>query len=110
MKQTSGDKVWAIVAYASYFFLPIIVPLFIWLLGPNEYVKQHGRSAFLISLVPSIINIVFIGVLAIYGLGVADDQGLAVLAIFGVAAILILNLVLFIWIIVRIVKVATNRI
>ncbi|WP_239254659.1 DUF4870 domain-containing protein [Listeria ilorinensis] len=108
MNQTSGEKAWAIVAYISYFFLPIIVPLLIWLLGPSEYVKQHGRSAFLISLVPSIINIIFIGTLAIYGLGVADDQGLVVIGMFGVAAILILNLVLLIWIIVRIIKVATN--
>ncbi|WP_163654420.1 DUF4870 domain-containing protein [Listeria sp. PSOL-1] len=106
----NNDKLLAILAYLSYFFLPIILPIIIWVAVSSNYVKKHAKTALFVNILPSIINLLFLLILGIYGLGVAVDDGLIVLSILGVGFILLMNLIVFIWVIVRVVKVATDRI
>ncbi|MBC1291813.1 DUF4870 domain-containing protein [Listeria booriae] len=103
------DKVWVILSYASHFFLPVVFPALVWLLVSSEYVKKHAKTVFFVDLVPTACNILFIIVVGLYGFSTGDEAGTTFIVLFMLIAMVVVNLIIFIWIIVRIVKVATNK-
>ncbi|EUJ24409.1 hypothetical protein PGRAN_00775 [Listeria grandensis FSL F6-0971] len=106
----TSDKVWAILSYASHFFLPIVFPAVVWMLVKSAYVKQHAKTVLLVDLVPTAVNILFLVIVGLYGFSTKDSSGMVFITMFMLFVIVVVNVTIFIWIIVRIVKVATNKI
>ncbi|MBC1499564.1 hypothetical protein HB943_03035 [Listeria weihenstephanensis] len=104
------DKIWVILSYASHFFLPVIFPALVWIFVKSDYVKRHAKTVFLVDLVPTALNILFLIIIGLYGFSTGDESGMTFIALFMLGLILVINIVIFIWIIVRIVKVAVNKI
>lgn len=106
----TNDKVWTILSYASHFFLPIIFPALVWIFVKSDYVKKHAKTVLFVDLVPTALNILFLIMLGLYGFSTGDGSGMTFIAMFMLFVIIVVNIVIFIWIIVRIVKVSMNKI
>lgn len=106
----TSDKVWAILSYASHFFLPVVFPALVWIFVKSEYVKKHAKTVLFVDLVPTALNILFLIVVGLYGFSTGDSSGTTFIVLFMLFVIVVVNMVIFIWIIVRIVKVSVNKI
>ncbi|WP_430534088.1 hypothetical protein [Listeria rocourtiae] len=105
-----NDKILVILSYASHFFLPIIFPAIVWIFVKSEYVKKHAKTVLLVDLVPTVLNVLFLIIIGLYGFSTGDDSGTTFIALFMIFVIVVVNVIIFIWIVVRIVKVAMNKI
>ncbi|MGN1284610.1 MAG: DUF4870 domain-containing protein [Candidatus Limosilactobacillus intestinavium] len=55
------QKILACLSYISYFFLPVIFPLIVWIVSAdNPFVKRHAKRAFWSQLLPAVCTLVFI--------------------------------------------------
>ncbi|EUJ28408.1 hypothetical protein PCORN_11937 [Listeria cornellensis FSL F6-0969] len=63
-----------------------------------------------VDLVPTVLNILFLITLGLYGFSTGDSSGMTFIAMFMLCVIIVVNIVIFLWIIVRIVKVSMNKI
>ncbi|MBA3924864.1 DUF4870 domain-containing protein [Listeria rustica] len=106
----TSDKVWAILSYASHFFLPVVFPAVVWIFVKSEYVKKHAKTVLFVDLVPTVLNILFLVMIGLYGFSTGDSSGMTFIAIFMLFVIIVVNVIIFIWIIVRIVKVSMDKI
>ncbi|MBC1490350.1 hypothetical protein HCI99_00760 [Listeria booriae] len=71
--------------------------------------KKACENGFFVDLVPTACNILFIIVVGLYGFSTGDEAGTTFIVLFMLIVMVIVNVIIFIWIIVRIVKVATNK-
>ncbi|MBC6308439.1 hypothetical protein HCJ66_02615 [Listeria sp. FSL L7-1582] len=76
----------------------------------SEYVKKHAKTVLFVDLVPTVLNILFLVMIGLYGFSTGDSSGMTFIAIFMLFVIVVVNVIIFIWIIVRIVKVSMNKI
>lgn len=61
-------KLMAALSYISYFFLPVIFPLIVWIVASDRpFVKKHAKRAFWSQLFPAIWAIVFLIVIGVGG-------------------------------------------
>lgn len=62
------QKLWAALSYISYFFLPIIFPLVVWIVGADRpFIKRHAKRAFWSQLIPMIFILVLLLAIGITG-------------------------------------------
>lgn len=61
-------KLMAALSYISYFFLPVIFPLIVWIVASDRpFVKKHAKRAFWSQLFPVIWVLVLAIVIGLYG-------------------------------------------
>lgn len=61
-------KLMAALSYISYFFLPVIFPLIVWIVASDRpFVKKHAKRAFWSQLLPAICALVFLIVIGVGG-------------------------------------------
>ena len=61
-------KLMAALSYISYFFLPVIFPLIVWIVASDRpFVKKHAKRAFWSQLLPAICALVFLIVISVGG-------------------------------------------
>ena len=59
-------KLMAALSYISYFFLPVIFPLIVWIVASDRpFVKKHAKRAFWSQLLPAICALVFLIVISV---------------------------------------------
>ncbi|WP_019243020.1 MULTISPECIES: DUF4870 domain-containing protein [Bacillus] len=95
------NKVISALSYFSVFFAPLIVPIIIYFVSDDSFVKKHAKSSLISHIIPALYIPFLIGAF-IYDVGQSSEFP-AVFLIF-MALFLILNIVIFIWNIVRGVK------
>lgn len=62
------QKLLAALSYISYFFLPIIFPLVVWIVGADRaFIKSHAKRAFWSQLIPVIFILVLLLAIGITG-------------------------------------------
>lgn len=62
------QKILAALAYISYFFLPVIFPLIVWIVGADKpFVKQNAKRAFWSQLLPVLCGIIFLIIIGLTG-------------------------------------------
>lgn len=62
------QKLLAALSYISYFFLPIIFPLVVWIVGADRpFIKRHAKRAFWSQLIPMIFILVLLLAIGITG-------------------------------------------
>lgn len=65
---STTQKLLAALSYISYFFLPIIFPLVVWIVGADRpFIKKHAKQAFWSQLIPVICILVFLLVVGLTG-------------------------------------------
>lgn len=62
------QKLLVALSYISYFFLPIIFPLVVWIVGADRpFVKRHAKRAFWSQLIPVIFILIFLLIVGLTG-------------------------------------------
>lgn len=67
-ESNTTQKLLAALSYISYFFLPIIFPLIVWIVGVDHpFIKKNAKRAFWSQLLPIILGLVCLLVIGISG-------------------------------------------
>lgn len=62
------QRILAAFTYISYFFLPVIFPLIVWIVGIDyPFVKYHAKRAFWSQLLPIICGLIFLMLVGVGG-------------------------------------------
>ncbi|WP_026694475.1 DUF4870 domain-containing protein [Peribacillus kribbensis] len=98
------DKILASLSYFSIFFAPFLLPLIIYFVSDNFYVKGHAKKALLSHLVP------FLGIIMIITGIIGDfaNGGLPVFFIIGIIVYGLLSFIVLIWNIVKGIRLLMN--
>lgn len=74
---STSQKILAAVSYFSYFFLPVIFPLIVWIVGSDKpYIKWHAKRAFWSQLLPVLFGLVCLVALGVSGAFAAGSSPL----------------------------------
>lgn len=66
--QPTSHKVVASISYLSILFLPVILPLIVWIVASNyPFIKKHAKRAFWTQLAPILIGLIFMLLVGIFG-------------------------------------------
>lgn len=101
----STQKILASCCYFSIFFAPLLFPIIVYFVVPHEDVKSHAKKAFISHLLPFFC--LFLVFLFVFVMNTPEQIGVLVLVamlLFG-----LVNLVIFIWNIVKGVQVLANE-
>lgn len=99
------NKVLSALCYFSVMFAPFIVPIIIYFASDDSFVKKHAKSSLLSHVIPALfIPVVFIA--AFYDFSQSTD--LPVLLLISFVVFGITSLIIFIWNLVRGVKLLIN--
>lgn len=67
-KPSTSLKLMAALSYISYFFLPVIFPLIVWIVASDRpFVKKHAKRAFLSQLFPVLWVLILAIVIGLVG-------------------------------------------
>ena len=70
---STSQRILAAFSYISYFFLPVIFPLIVWIVGADRpFIKYHAKRAFWSQLLP-----VICGLLVLMPIGVGGASNLS---------------------------------
>ncbi|WP_429757649.1 hypothetical protein [Bacillus sp. S14(2024)] len=101
----STQRILASCCYFSIFVAPFLFPIVVYFVVPHDDVKFHAKRAFISHLLPFLC--LFIAFLLVFVMNIREQSGAIVLAamlLFG-----LMNLVIFIWNIVKGVQVLVNE-
>lgn len=102
------NKSFNVLSYLSAFFLPILIPVIVLIVGKKDDVKFHAKRA-LISQILSILLVIIFFIVFFFTLiqtpenTISDGQVIGMITAF--AIMIIISLVITIWTIIQIVKV-----
>ncbi|RBW71184.1 DUF4870 domain-containing protein [Bacillus taeanensis] len=92
----STEKILASLCYFSVFFAPFLLPIIVWFVATDTFVKDHAKRSLLSHLVPFLaVVLLIIGIFS----GAADFFGIAVITTFVLFGLL--SLIITIWNIVQ---------
>ncbi|WP_108671613.1 DUF4870 domain-containing protein [Peribacillus acanthi] len=100
------NKVLASLNYFSVFFAPFLLPIIVYFVSDDAFVKNHAKSAFLSHIIP----LVFIPLAIVAGF--ADftiGSGFPILMMISLVLSGLASFVIFIWNIVRGIKILVNN-
>lgn len=99
------NKVLSSLSYFSVFFAPLLVPIILYFVSDDAFVKQHAKSSLISHIIPALFIPFLIGAM-IYDVG--QSMNFPALFLITLVVFVIINIIVCIWNIVRGIKLLTH--
>ncbi|KKI88493.1 membrane protein [Bacillus sp. SA1-12] len=101
------NKVLASINYFSVFFAPFLLPIAIYFIVDHSEVKQHAKKALVSHILPFLSIIAVIGAIIFSGYSNLSEAAFLTVFFGGFIIVGLINLIVFIWNLVRGIKLLT---